>query len=353
MSKAIVNQHQPSITEWFALIGEKEKSEQFRLEDNRKVERLEFLFQTIGLPYERPIILEATEISNYTDNFQKILKDKGQELCAIRLVPKKESLPKIRNRGLTLKECYETWYLKQDINPKDYTAYICPHVPDVIWSSIFVVNQDKIFGEIIAGGHGQLTQGNTTHDPIDFQFDFQNWSWTEEDQDAAFYVLEMMKLIKVNSQTKRETISTKLGVDFTKHYLNGYFETVVWPDGKLHFIDYNRMLPSLIPSPIEIPTKQQAILTGKIAYPGHFQGKVVRVHKDKTDKIRFASDSVLVCENTDVRFLPLMKKAGAIVTDQGGLLSHAAIMARELKKTMSYRHKSRDTGTENRGRDPG
>ena len=35
---------------------------------------------------------------------------------------------------------------------------------------------------------------------------------------------------------------------------------------------------------------------------------------------------------TRPEFLPLMKKAAAFVTDAGGLLSHAAIVARELKK---------------------
>ena len=35
---------------------------------------------------------------------------------------------------------------------------------------------------------------------------------------------------------------------------------------------------------------------------------------------------------TRPEFLPLMKKASAFVTDAGGLLSHAAIVARELKK---------------------
>ncbi|MDD1444202.1 PEP-utilizing enzyme, partial [Dolichospermum sp. ST_sed3] len=31
-------------------------------------------------------------------------------------------------------------------------------------------------------------------------------------------------------------------------------------------------------------------------------------------------------------FVPLMKKAGAVVTDAGGILSHAAIVSRELNK---------------------
>jgi len=44
------------------------------------------------------------------------------------------------------------------------------------------------------------------------------------------------------------------------------------------------------------------------------------------------SNSILVCENTDVRYLPLMKQAAAFITDRGSLLSHASIVARELKK---------------------
>jgi len=35
---------------------------------------------------------------------------------------------------------------------------------------------------------------------------------------------------------------------------------------------------------------------------------------------------------TDPRYVFAMKKAGAIVTDEGGITCHAAIVARELKK---------------------
>ena len=37
-------------------------------------------------------------------------------------------------------------------------------------------------------------------------------------------------------------------------------------------------------------------------------------------------------EMTRPEFVPLMKQASAIVTDEGGLISHAAIVSRELKK---------------------
>ena len=45
----------------------------------------------------------------------------------------------------------------------------------------------------------------------------------------------------------------------------------------------------------------------------------------------FKPRDILIAPNTDVRYLPLMQSAAAIITDRGGILSHAAIIARELK----------------------
>ncbi|MBC7157493.1 MAG: phosphoenolpyruvate synthase, partial [Rhodobacteraceae bacterium] len=45
---------------------------------------------------------------------------------------------------------------------------------------------------------------------------------------------------------------------------------------------------------------------------------------------RFVDGSVLVTVNTDPDWVPIMKRAAAIVTDRGGRTSHAAIVSREL-----------------------
>ncbi|QIB64206.1 phosphoenolpyruvate synthase [Kineobactrum salinum] len=45
---------------------------------------------------------------------------------------------------------------------------------------------------------------------------------------------------------------------------------------------------------------------------------------------RFVDGAVLVTENTDPDWVPIMKRAAAIVTDHGGRTSHAAIISREL-----------------------
>jgi phosphohistidine swiveling domain-containing protein len=72
-------------------------------------------------------------------------------------------------------------------------------------------------------------------------------------------------------------------------------------------------------------------IKGNIAFKGKASG-VVRVVFDPFNVKIFNEGDILVTGMTRPEFLPLMKKAGAFVTDAGGLLSHAAIVARELKK---------------------
>jgi pyruvate, water dikinase len=58
-------------------------------------------------------------------------------------------------------------------------------------------------------------------------------------------------------------------------------------------------------------------------------GKVCLIrHADEID--RFKDGAVLVTETTDPDWVPIMKRAAAIVTDHGGRTSHAAIVSREL-----------------------
>jgi phosphoenolpyruvate synthase/pyruvate phosphate dikinase len=72
-------------------------------------------------------------------------------------------------------------------------------------------------------------------------------------------------------------------------------------------------------------------ITGTIAYPGKATGRV-RIVLDPSKKVEFNHGDILVAEMTRPEYVPLMNKAAAVVTDGGGSLCHAAIVARELKK---------------------
>ncbi|WP_370326011.1 PEP-utilizing enzyme [Euzebya sp.] len=71
------------------------------------------------------------------------------------------------------------------------------------------------------------------------------------------------------------------------------------------------------------------ILRGTPASPGIGSGPV-RVIRDLDDFGTFRRGDVLVCATTSPAWTPLLTRAVAVVTERGGILSHAAIVAREL-----------------------
>ncbi len=79
------------------------------------------------------------------------------------------------------------------------------------------------------------------------------------------------------------------------------------------------------------PEKAEVIVRGLPASPGIASG-VARVILDphSEEAKQFREGDVLVTKMTDPDWVPLMKKAAAIVTDEGGMTSHAAIVSREL-----------------------
>lgn len=71
--------------------------------------------------------------------------------------------------------------------------------------------------------------------------------------------------------------------------------------------------------------------SGKGASPGKIKGvvKICLTPEDASEKLK--RGDILVCSKTDPNWIFFMEKAGGIVTEIGGILSHAAIVARELK----------------------
>lgn len=65
------------------------------------------------------------------------------------------------------------------------------------------------------------------------------------------------------------------------------------------------------------------------ASPGHATG-ATRVLRSPRDFHHFQRGDIIVCRTTDPAWTPLFNLAAGVVTEAGGLLSHAAIVAREV-----------------------
>lgn len=82
---------------------------------------------------------------------------------------------------------------------------------------------------------------------------------------------------------------------------------------------------------IESDMTQNEKIQGTIAFKGRVVGKVALVY-GKADLPKVLEGDVLVASTTMPDYTPAMQRAVAFITAEGGITSHAAIVARELKR---------------------
>ncbi|MDO8566191.1 MAG: PEP-utilizing enzyme [Candidatus Moranbacteria bacterium] len=130
----------------------------------------------------------------------------------------------------------------------------------------------------------------------------------------------------------------------TDSEINEYFETQKLPDVKVLAARYECAFIYVQEGEIKEITGKEGVdafekqlrveseyVQGACAFPGKVKGKV-RIILDPSGVSSLEAGTVLVTGMTRPEYLHLMKQAIAVVTDGGGVLSHAAITARELKK---------------------
>lgn len=321
---------QKSLTEWLEDINHRD-AEALRKEDNEKRERLAVLKELAGIPYDEQVKFTGRDVADNTPEHAKFVEKHGDELCALRLIPLDHSLPKLRMRGWSVRDV-QKWFREQNIDPDKYRAEYMPHSENQDWATIFVVNDKGIFGEIIRGRHSQLTQGfyDSTERPFTFSFDFSTWHMEPKNEEALATIKRIVEYLKL-SHDEQEQVAKRLDGTFAESYLKGYFETTEGKEFGLWFVDYSPTMGELIGDITPPVVAGSAAVKGQVGCAGTVEGIVKIVQPgDSTDA--FPSGAVLVSEMTTPDLVPLMQKACAIVTDNGGILSHAAIVARELKK---------------------
>ena len=118
----------------------------------------------------------------------------------------------------------------------------------------------------------------------------------------------------------------ELGLAIEEHY--GSPQDTEWsfdPDGGVWMLQ-SRPITTIV-APEHAPA--EVLVRGLGAAPGSASGSV-RLLEDPHDTTAFNEGDVLVAHMTTPDWVPLMRKAAAIVTDSGGMTCHAAIVSREL-----------------------
>lgn len=150
--------------------------------------------------------------------------------------------------------------------------------------------------------------------------------------------LEVPKKIRDKQKISDEEIVklAKLADRLQKHY---YFpQDIEWAkEGKNLYIVQTRPVTTIDGERTkqvkkvgnEFVITETPILRGTAASPGIGTGHV-KILRSPKEISKVKQGDVLVAPMTSPDYVPAMKKASAIITDQGGLTSHAAIVSREL-----------------------
>ncbi len=125
-----------------------------------------------------------------------------------------------------------------------------------------------------------------------------------------------------------------LTISQVRALVKGQEQASVRPEVAHHKANLERFRDILLPTIIygdEVPPVREAdmgVLSGIPTSIGHYTGKT-RVVRGIQDFPKVQKGDVLVVPYSDVGWTPLFARAGAVVAESGGLLSHSSIVARE------------------------
>ncbi|HLE48661.1 MAG TPA: phosphoenolpyruvate synthase [Patescibacteria group bacterium] len=204
-------------------------------------------------------------------------------------------------------------------------------------------NKDMIIIEAVWGLGEMIVQGSVVPDKYLVQKETHALLSKEISDQSVMLVKKGDKNIeKEVPKNKRELqkISdedivklAKLSESLQKHYYFPQDSEWAYEKGKIYIVQTR---PVTTITTIEDKKKdeidligQTPVLQGTPASPGIGSGPV-KVLSGPKEISKVRSGDILVAKMTSPDYVPAMKKASAIVTDEGGLTSHAAIVSREL-----------------------
>ncbi|MFA5987894.1 MAG: PEP-utilizing enzyme [Candidatus Paceibacterota bacterium] len=145
-------------------------------------------------------------------------------------------------------------------------------------------------------------------------------------------LLRYMTLTEIKNFVVEHNVSPALISELEKRRNSGYIHYFALEDSDDKVTTDKDILEEITKKYFTPVVDNANFLKGVCAEKGHFTGPVVLLKLDAAPSdYDDLTGKVLVAHFTNPAQLPLLKKVGAIITDEGGQLSHAAIVSRELR----------------------
>ena len=130
---------------------------------------------------------------------------------------------------------------------------------------------------------------------------------------------EFLELLKEKKKIEKKILENRRRY-YVLYLQNGKFR--LYTDRKAQDLEKKQLSQ-------EVEVLKAEEIRGMVASPGYVKGKA-RIVNTKNQMEQMKKGEILVSIMTTPRLIPAVKKAIAIVTDEGGITCHAAIISREL-----------------------
>lgn len=305
--------------------------------DKGKTVRLAKLKEIIQFPGNEALYVNGEDFLGNSVKLKSLCLNK--KYC-FRIAPKADfagHFEVVKKYGLTVRELIKFLQDKFSYPSNIYEIRVTKYTESVNFSAVVLVSRQGVIGEVVNGDLYHLTYDRPLNKG---QFITRFFLNTKSKKlicqpSNALTVKKIKKLLsflmvsnKIN-QKKLRRVGFKINYD----YIAGYYEYVA--DDKVGvFTDMNnkkittnfKFEPKLINN--RLSSKIGLMGTPIQVYKGGIQGRAQWINDNNVKS--FKAGNILVCQRTSVNYLPAMKKAKAIITCSGGIMSHAAIIAREL-----------------------
>jgi excisionase family DNA binding protein len=317
-----------SLQKWNKII-QKKLHRNLDIEESKDRELIYARLNGLGLPHERCIAFAIGAFPTkheFTVAVERLGKPYWLSLVPD---PTKTSLNRLSKLGLYTVN--EGWEFVSQVEDRFSYKLIVSQYPDGtdFKGTLLISESGNGIGEFVTGDrHYIMTRGFTQTDPLLFnQSGIKHFSKTISvaKQKRLF---EMIRGISGHFEVQYGKIENKKQITFFDYNDEEAYTEVddVWDDLFVYFKNKKKR------------TKDKSTRTGKKvlyglpASPGSAQGRCVVVHHETVSMIdKVKEGDIIVSDTTTPEMTVMMGKAKAIITDLGGVTSHAAIVCRELK----------------------
>ena len=292
-----------------------------RIEERKDREQIYQLLKSMNLPYERYYAFPSGDKLEKGE-FLKAVGDLGIPYW-ISATPKVGVTDLNRLSKLRLEIADEGWEFINSIpRLSDYKIIVMQYAdnPEFKGSVLVSKNLNGIADFVIGDKHVQLISGLTITDPM--LFDSQKIIHYSETISKEYQDL-LYTYVSTNSghfEFQYGTIDRQKGLSFFDY------------NDELAYEDIDKLFQDLVVyHDLNLP-KNNYLLLGLPASLGKAQGECkVIMSADSNSYSKIKVGDILISDATTPDMTPIMKKVAAIVTDFGGVTSHAAIVCRELR----------------------